>query len=252
MIYVEKRTKAGKTIEVERHVVMRRYQKGEKRQSRSKESSEAQKKVNTRKAEKKLRRLINENFGYKDWHIDMGYVRSEIEEARSKEQMKEDIRRFLKKLRRIYQKMGQQLKYIHVMEVGERGARHHHMVLNHVKGIDTAQIQQAWDEVYEGKSFIHFSPLDKSGNYRKLAHYLIKYTDKTVGSEEGLQKKRWNCSRNLKRPETVSRIISKYDILREPTRVRGYYIDKESVERGNYTTEYGGFDFINYTLVKVA
>ena len=166
--------------------------------------------------------------------------------------MKDDIRRFLKKLRRIYQKLGKQLKYIHVMEIGERGARHHHMVLNHVQGVDTAQIQQAWDEVYEGKSFIHFSPLDKSGNYRKLAHYLIKYTDKTVGSEEGLQKKRWNCSRNLRRPVTVSRIISKYDILREPTRVRGYYIDKESIERGNYTTEFGGFDFLEYALVKVA
>ena len=251
MIYIEKRTKAGRTIEVERCVCMRRYQKGERRQRRKQETSEAQKKVNTRQAEKKLRRLINENFGYRDWHIDMGYVRSDLEEPRSKEQMRADMQKFLKKLRRLYKRAGQQLRYIHVMEVGERGARHHHMMLNHADGIDTAQIQQAWDETYAGKSMIHFSPLDKSGNYTKLANYLIKYTDKTVGTEDGLMKKRWSCSRNLRKPVTISRIISKYDVLREPNRVRGYYIDKNSIERGTYGQEYGGFDFLNYTLVRI-
>ena len=56
MAYVECRTKAGYTIEVERYYTPRHYPKGERRKKRQKVSSEAQKKINTRQAEKKLRR----------------------------------------------------------------------------------------------------------------------------------------------------------------------------------------------------
>ena len=250
MAYVECRTKAGYTIEVERYYTPRHYPKGERRRKRCKVSSEAQKKINNRQAVRKLRRLINANFRYQDWHIDMGYVRHEGE-LRDKEQMREDMAKFLRKLRKLYKKAGQQLKYIHIMEVGERGSRHHHMILNHAKGIDTGMIQQAWNEVYEGRSFIHFSPLDRSGNYGKLASYLVKYTEKTVGTDDALMQKRWSCSRNLVRPVTVKKVISRYDVLREPTAVAGYCIDKQSIEHGYYAPEYGGFEFVRYILVRV-
>lgn len=61
------------------------------------------------------------------------------------------------------------------------------------------------DTIYRVKVF----PLDDSGNYAELASYLIKYTGThKKGTDGALQGKRWNCSKNLVRPEPEYRIIS--------------------------------------------
>lgn len=40
-----------------------------------------------------------------------------------------------------------EFKYIHVMEIGKKGARHHHLVVNK---IDTEILQRCWYKAYEG------------------------------------------------------------------------------------------------------
>ena len=47
---------------------------GIKRGDKVKHTTEQQEKVNTRKAEKKLRILMNANFGYGDYHIVLSYM----------------------------------------------------------------------------------------------------------------------------------------------------------------------------------
>lgn len=182
MPYVERITRAGKTIEIERYFTSRYKKQGIKRGDKVKPTKEQQQKVNTRQAERKLRILINANFGYGDYHLVLDYIRRKGEQPRSKEQMRKDIDVFLRELRKECKKQSIPLKYIHVMEIGEKGARHHHLVINK---IDTEILQRCWYKAYEGHNRVKVFPLDDSGNYAELAAYLIKYTDKHRTEEDG-------------------------------------------------------------------
>lgn len=140
MPYVKRTTRAGKTIEVEYFYTSRLNKKGAKRKDKVKPTLEAQKRVNTKQAERKLRLLMNANFVYGDFHLILDYIRHKGEPDRTREEMKKDIQVFLRECRKLYKKAGLEFKYIHVMEIGKKGARHHHLVVNH---IDTSLLQQA-------------------------------------------------------------------------------------------------------------
>ena len=87
MPYVERVTRAGKTIEVERYFTSRYKKPGIKRGDKVKPTKEEQKKVNTRAAERKLRLLLNANFGYGDYHLELDYIRKKGQPDRSREQI---------------------------------------------------------------------------------------------------------------------------------------------------------------------
>ena len=250
MPYVERVTRAGKTIEVERYFTSRYKKQGMKRGDKVRPTTEQQERINTRQAERKLRILINANYGYGDYHLVLPYIRKKGEPMRDREQMRRDIDAFLRECRKCYKKAGMECRYIHVMEIGSKGARHHHLVINRT---DTKVLQQCWHKAYEGHTRIKVFPLDDSGNYAELAAYLIKYTDKHRRAEDGaLQGKRWNCSKNLVRPEPEIRVISCREWFRaEAKPVKGYYVDKRSVSKGVHSPEYYGYGYFRYTLVKL-
>lgn len=250
MPYVERVTRAGKTIEIERYFTSRYKKRGIKRGDKVKPTREEQKKVNTREAERKLRILLNANFGYSDFHLELDYIRKNGEEPRSKEQMRQDMDIFLRECRKEYKKAGIEFKYVHVMEIGQKGARHHHLVINK---IDTEILQRCWYKAYEGHNRIKVFPLDDTGNYAKLASYFIKYTDKHRTEADGaLQGKRWNASKNLIRPVPEIQIINDREWFRtEPVAPKGYYIDQDSVEKGVHSPEYYGYGYMRYRLVKL-
>lgn len=120
MPYVERVTKAGNTIEIERYFTSRYKKKGISRGDKVKPTKEEQEKVNTRQAERKLRILINANYGYGDYHLVLDYIRRKGEPDRTPEQMRQDIDVFLRECRKEYRKAGLEFKYIHVMEIGNR------------------------------------------------------------------------------------------------------------------------------------
>ena len=213
-------------------------------------TKEEQEKVNTRQAERKLRILINANYGYGDYHLVLDYIRRKGEPDRTPEQMRQDIDVFLRECRKEYRKAGLEFKYIHVMEIGKKGARHHHLVVNK---IDTEILQRCWYKAYEGHNRVKVFPLDDSGNYAELASYLIKYTGThKKGTDGALQGKRWNCSKNLVRPEPEYHIISDREYFKkEPKAIKGYYVDKNSVSMGVHSPEYYGYGYLRYTLVKI-
>ena len=213
-------------------------------------TKEEQEKVNTRQAERKLRILINANYGYGDYHLVLDYIRRKGESDRTPEQMRQDIDVFLRECRKEYRKAGLEFKYIHVMEIGKKGARHHHLVVNK---IDTEILQRCWYKAYEGHNRVKVFPLDDSGNYAELASYLIKYTGThKKGTDGALQGKRWNCSKNLVRPEPEYHIISDREYFKkEPKAIKGYYVDKNSVSMGVHSPEYYGYGYLRYTLVKI-
>lgn len=250
MPYVERIVRAGKTIEVERYFTSRYKKKGIKRGDKVRPTSEQQKKINKRKAERDLRILINANYGYGDYHLVLDYIRRKGEPGRTREEMRRDMDIFLRECRKEYRKAGLAFKYIHVMEVGEKGARHHHLVVNR---IDTQILQKCWYKAYEGHNRVKVFPLDDSGNYAELAAYLIKYTDAHRKSEDGaMQGKRWNCSKNLIRPQPEYRVIPDREYFRaEAKPKKGYYVDKKSVSRGVHSPEYCGYGYFRYILVRL-
>lgn len=251
MPYVERVTKAGNTIEIERYFTSRYKKKGISRGDKVKPTKEEQEKVNTRQAERKLRILINANYGYGDYHLVLDYIRRKGEPDRTPEQMRQDIDVFLRECRKEYRKAGLEFKYIHVMEIGKKGARHHHLVVNK---IDTEILQRCWYKAYEGHNRVKVFPLDDSGNYAELASYLIKYTGThKKGTDGALQGKRWNCSKNLVRPEPEYHIISDREYFKkEPKAIKGYYVDKNSVSMGVHSPEYYGYGYLRYTLVNLS
>ncbi len=252
MPYVKRTTKAGRTIEVEYYYTNRYRAKNIKRSDKVKPTREDQKKINKRIAERKLRLLMNANFTYGDYHIVLDYIREPGKEERTKEEMQKDIAVFLRLLRKEYKSQDKELKYIHVMEIGKRGARHHHLVINK---IDPKILQRAWYKAYEGHNRVKVFPLDDSGQYGRLAAYFIKYTDTHRTPEEGaLMKKRWNCSRNLVRPEPKYEVISHrnaYRASKDPKPLKGYVIDKNSVEQGVHDPDYYGYGWYRYIMVKL-
>lgn len=249
MPYIESVTEAGRTIEIERYYSARYNKKGASHIEKQKPTKEAQKRINDKQAEKKLRRLINANFSYGDYHLVLDYIRDPRKPDRTKDEMKKDAAVFLRECRNQYKKAGKTFKYIHVMEVGEKGARHHHLIINK---IDPEILQRAWCKAYEGHNRVKIFPLDDSGNYSKLASYLIKYTSQHLQDKDRLQGKRWACSRNLVRPKSKKRVITERKWFKsEPTPKKGYIVDPDSVEKGLISEEFGGYGYFRYTLVKI-
>ncbi len=251
MPYIRRTTKAGKTIEIEYYYTYWYNRKGGKRADKVKPTKEQQKKVNTKQAERKLRLLMNNNFGYGDYHLVLDYVRVKGEPDRTKEQMKKDIQVFLRECRKQYKKSGLEFKYIHVMEIGKRGARHHHLVVNQ---IETKILQEAWYKAYEGHNRVKVFPLDDSGQYADLAAYFIKYSDAHLKDDktERLQGKRWAASKNLIKPEPQYEIVTQRSWFRcEEKEKKGYYVDKQRTEKGVVSPEYYGYGFFRYTLIKL-
>ena len=104
MPYVERVTKAGNTIEIERYFTSRYKKKGISRGDKVKPTKEEQEKVNTRQAERKLRILINANYGYGDYHLVLDYIRRKGEPDRTPEQMRQDIDVFLRECKHCYER----------------------------------------------------------------------------------------------------------------------------------------------------
>ncbi|MGN0409427.1 MAG: hypothetical protein ACI4E3_03365 [Candidatus Fimousia sp.] len=236
MPYVLEVVKAGRTIETRKYYTPRYYSKGEKRRKKSRPTKEEVKRINFRNRVRKLGWILNENFGPGDIHLRLSYRREEA--PKDKEEMQKIIRLFLEKMRKEYRRAGKELKYVHVFEIGKRGARHHHLVMN---SIDTKLIRKCWPHGY-----IHTSLLDDTGQYSKLAEYLLKFSGRNVGKWTG---KSYSKSKNLVIPVPKKRIISGRDMYREEAvPKKGYYIDQDTVRSGE--TIYG-YKFFSYIMIEL-
>lgn len=238
MPYIEEVCVAGKTIEVSKYYSYRHHSKGEKRQTKEKPTSEAQKKVNQRKAAKELRRLMNTNFRDGDLLVRLDFFREQSPDGSN--QMQSMMQKFIRKLRAEFKKLGKELKYIYVKEIGRRGGRHVHMVMSKC---DTDILRKCWPH-----GGIHVDPLISNGQYRKIAEYCIKYAAKTEETEGKLIGKRWYASRNLERPKVKKRIVSAHSFRRQVKNVDGYFFEKDSLYFG--ISEETGFEYFSYTLIK--
>lgn len=238
MPYIEEVCVAGKTIEVNKYYSYRHHSKGEKRGKKENPTSEAQKKVNQRKASKELRRLMNANFEDGDLLVRLDFFKENAPPG--SEKMQEMMSKAIRKMRAEFKRLGKELRYIYVKEIGPRGGRHVHMVMSKC---DTDVLRRCWPH-----GGIHVDPLISGGQYRRIAEYFIKYAAKTEETEGRLIGKRWYASRNLIRPEVKKRIVSANGFRKKVKDIAGYFLEKDSLHSG--ISELTGFEYFSYTLIK--
>lgn len=213
---VRETTIAGKTIL--RNLKISSGNHRGKRKEKKMISKESVKKNNYRLAICNLTILLNANFYESSAHFTLTYAG----EAPSKKEATNKMKNFLRKLRRKFKKKNADLKYIAVTEY-ENKRIHHHVVMNTT---DTDLIKTTWD-----CGFVHSTPLDNTGNYKKLAEYLIKETEKSFRNNDSVSKQRYSPSRNLYRPITKREYVSDKELFEDPKPLEGYYIPKDEIRR---------------------
>lgn len=238
MSVIEKRVKAGRTV-----TVLQSRKAGNHTAPRADKSgvtSLAQKEGNHRRAVNMLTWLMNTNFQDGDLLVTLDYKR----ELRPKdsERTHKDFKNFYERLKRNLKKKGvPPPKYIRVIEVGSKGARHHHIVMQEV---ELKALRECWTA-----GGVDVKPLYTDGNYRQIAEYFVKYSKKTMQTENREVKKLWYPSRGLKKPkigkprEIKSREIGQIKIP------KGFYLDEDSVKAG--ISQFDGFQVFSYLLVRL-
>ena len=239
-MYLKNMIYSGAVLEVEKTCSFKYKCKNSVRGPKLDKTPENMCKVNRRNAAKKLSRLINANFVENDMHMVWTY--DPVNRAANPAEARRDMQKALRKLKTAYKKAGLELKYVAVTEYGKR-SMHHHLVIN--SGLDVAAIQKIW-----GLGKIHVTLLDDSGDYERLAKYLLKQSDKTFNDPEmSVWAKRWCASRNLVRPIEKKRVV-KADSWRErPVAPAGYYLITDSIREG--VSDLTGWPYQYYKCVKI-
>ena len=151
--YRERRYHCGDYLEVAIYPV---YRPAGSRCGRAKPTSEGQAKLNYINSQKELVRLLNANFTENDIEVHLTY-RDEYLPG-TKEEADRLLRNYLRRLKRRYNKLGIELKYVYVTEgtgfpeanaesfggsKGSDGKRfHHHVTLS--GGLDRDELEILW------------------------------------------------------------------------------------------------------------
>ena len=233
--------------------------RGEKRAERTKATPDQIRRQNHRNKVNYIRRTIQLNFRQGDLWLTLKYpkgTRKPIGEV------KEDFRRFIRKMRDRYRKAGVPLKYIYSIEIGKLGGIHVHLVMNRFNDPKAdLMISDAWmrargmtpmedmleDGLCPADGLAHLDHVREVGDGQRLAEYIAKeqpmeLEDGTLLSREQVKEiLNFGSSRNLVRPCPEVRTYTHWtmkailDLQAEglntkPNRYRtkGYIVDKES------------------------
>lgn len=186
---------AGQTREIDIYPIWDNSRiAGAARRERAKHR-EAQKKVDRRNAVKKLRRLINANFGAGDILITNTYTQGL--DPRDDAEAQKQITNYIRRIKRLRARKGlPEMRYVYVTEVthGERGTRyHHHMIMT--GGITREEAESLWKMGYSNSRTARPDRDWLSG----FAHYITKNKE----TQEKATHRGWNCSKNLTRPQST-------------------------------------------------
>ena len=228
--------------------------KGEKRAARVKATPEQIKKQNQKNKEKYTRRMIKLNFSRGDLWCTFLYPKGTRKPV---QEVKDDFKRFLRKIRTVYKARDADLKFIYRIEIGSKGGIHIHMLCNQIEGsppIDMV-IQEMWK--HGRVNFQRFGA--DEDDCEKLANYIVKQpSDEAQKKIEELYKGdikallAYSSSRNLIRPAPERKEYHRWTIKKilengiKPT--KGYQVKKDTVHSG--INPYTGMSYLHYTEVK--
>lgn len=224
------------------NIISRRYygsserSPGEKRKKKHTPTADAVAAVNRKNSERELMIKLHHNFGPGDIHAVLTYAGA----APTADEARKELRNFFGRLRGYFKKIEKTLKWIVVTEY-ENKRPHHHLI---VSRMDTAELDRLWKAGH-----VHTVHLDNTGDYRQLASYLIKETDKTFRRPDAVSKQRFSCSRTIVVPPKKVEEVRASEMLRDPKPVKGYYIDPESVYRGSNPVT--GVPYLEYVMISM-
>lgn len=241
MAYQEKVVNIGNVIEVMKYINGRVGTKEQREKAAATRTTpEEQLKWQSKEAERKVWRILRnpKNFQAGDLWVTLTYPAGSRPES---EQVRGDTQKFLKKIRREYKKQGKECKYVYSVGRGKKGAVHLHFVL---KKIDTEIIARTWEKIVNNGEWVHVHAehMDKSGNYQKLAAYIIKNGEETFFSADPIIKKRFSYSRNIEIKKVKAKTIRARAWKKDAPEKKGYYIDKNlsysGINRYGYPVQY--------------
>lgn len=215
--YIERKIVSGAMIEVIKYTKTDGSKKSRKRNTEL--TSEQMQYINDLNAVNKLDRLIYCNFFPGDLHVVLTYGRQWGKNGPSVDEAKKCYKRFLYRLRKYYKELGKECKYISATEY--KGKRlHHHFIL---EAIPLKELQDLWEEGNPKAT-----PLYSNGDFKDLAEYFVKETKRTRLEDDAMFGKRWNSSRNLKKPEPpVDKEVKRTNMDKPPKIV-------EQISKGKY------------------
>lgn len=210
------------------------YPKGEKRAQKTKATSEAQKKVNERRAKQQKQRIIRANFEKGDLWLTFTYKKEE--RPKTIDKAKADRKNLLDKLRKALKKEGIEFKYVCVTEVGSKGGVHHHMIM---KPCNTSIIADIWKPGGVHIEHIYTEDLER------LARYMTgDDTEKNEKQRHLVMLESWSRSRNLIVPEVIKIRIHQRSFSKNPKPEKGYRL--ENLQNG---INAWGYEWQRYDLV---
>lgn len=204
----EKKTVAGSYMEVD--LYLRTWQQEmkckEPRGRRRKLTRPAQRNWNDKKSKKYAKLLIYTNFGENDYYLTLTYDSKHLPKIPAEAKRQQD--NVLKKLKRLYQKHGVEMKYMWFTEYqfdddeGFIKRIHHHVIIN--SGVSRDEVERCWS-VGRGKSFEMLgrtqARLIQPNEYglEELANYVTSQEKHENGRWKKGQR-RWSSSQNLEKP----------------------------------------------------
>lgn len=202
---------------------------------------EAVKKINTKRAAKQLRRIIDANFEPGDLYITWTYKKGT---NKSIAELEADLNKLLRLIKYRYRKRGHPLKWIAVVGVN---APHIHMILNNM---DQYNYSKEFRKIWHGHIKME-SLYIEDGRYMQLAEYLVKHkaeNEKKLGVSLK-HKQAYKKSRNLIIPKKRRKIINEKEIIKAPRVPTGYMLDT-NIQMVSGISDYTGYRYRYFYLLK--
>lgn len=162
-------------------------------------TSEAQKRLNARKAEERLVQLINANFGPGDIFVTCTYASSRQPEDLTR--ANRNVRNYIARLRRLCERRGSPAPaYVYVTEIAQkkRGTEyHHHMILK--ADVTREEAEALWERGKHGHANTRIVKPMAEGLIG-LAKYMAKQVCSTASADEYISRHRWCASKGLRVP----------------------------------------------------
>lgn len=217
-MYREKIYRCGDYLEVEVYPV---FAKAEgRRRAKYRPTSEMQARLNQRRAERMLARILNANFTENDCSVTLTYDKDTL--PATYEEAERDVKNFLRRVKRLRNKL--ELPDIKYVLIPGSGRFHFHIPMS--GGLDDKQISALWQNGYCNIIHFRFNENGIEGHARYIASQFEndqyggndllsmfdideetgEVTEKTGGNVARKKgKRRYSCSMNIVRPEAEER-----------------------------------------------
>lgn len=222
IMYRQKKYDIGSYLEVE-IFPFPEQKKPYDRARRQKESSPAQKNLNTKKSQRYFNRLVHTNFHEGDLFIDLTFDEKNIPENR--QGVIRAVKNYIARLRRYRKKNGlPELKYIYVVsnsdEFGNKKRLHVHMIIN---DMDRDAAEKLWGLGYCDTDRLQFNEYGVTGKVLYMAR-------------QAKGERTWAASRNLKK---VSVVVSDKAV----SRAKAEKMERNPEDRSFFEKLYPGWTF---------